>query len=263
LPFVLDRPVHGRADVETSLFPYDPVHQTFINIYEDGELRQQTILDSTRQSMSFYRGSLQGRWAVIRTFVTAGVHHILIGPDHVLFLLGLMLLGGSWWRLATIVTAFTVGHSITLSLAALGLVYLSPAIVEPVIALSIIVVGVDALLVSRQRRSPGVSRIAPRDLRPWLAAVFGLIHGFGFAGVLIELGLPPEALGWSLAAFNLGVEIGQLSIVLAAIALAALIRRSPAYRPGYAERFLTVAAVTVIAAGVYWLAQRIGLMPMA
>ncbi len=263
LPFALEGPVQGRIDVKALLFPYDPVHQTFVNIYEDGELRQQAILDSKRHSMRFYRGSLQGRWAVITTFVKAGVHHILIGPDHVLFLLGLMLLGGSWWRLATIVTAFTVGHSITLSLAALGIVYLAPAIVEPVIALSIIVVGVDALLVSQQRRSPATSRVASRDLRPWFAGVFGLIHGFGFAGVLIELGLPAEALGWSLAAFNIGVEIGQLSIVLCVIAAAACIRTLPAYKPVYAERFLTIAAVTVIAAGVYWLAERIGFLPAA
>jgi hypothetical protein len=135
--------------------------------------------------------------------------------------------------------------------------------VEPVIALSIIVVGVDALLVGQQRHSPATTRVASRDLRPWLAGVFGLIHGFGFAGVLIELGLASGALGWSLAAFNVGVEIGQLSIVVAAIALASLARRLPVYRPAYAERFLTIAALAVIAAGVYWLAQRIGLAPIA
>jgi hypothetical protein len=261
LPFRVEGPARGSLDVEASLFPYDANHQTFINVYERGELKQQAILDSRRRSMTFYRGTLQGRWAVITTFAKAGVHHILIGPDHVLFLLGLLLLGGTWWRLATIVTAFTVGHSITLSLAALGIVYLSPALVEPVIALSIIVVGVDAMLVGHQRRSAGTSLVAARDLRPWMAGMFGLIHGFGFAGVLLELGLPPEALGWSLAAFNIGVEIGQLSIVLCAIAFAELISRLPGYRPAHAERFLTIAALTVIAAGVYWLAQRIGLVP--
>ena len=217
--------------------------------------------------MTFYSGTLQGRWAVVSTFVKAGVHHILIGPDHVLFLFGLMLLGGSWWRLATIVTAFTVGHSITLSLAALGVVRLSPGIVEPAIALSIIVVGVDNLLVSRQRQSAvraTVTNARPaRDLRPAMAAVFGLIHGFGFAAVLIEFGLPREALGWSLAAFNVGVEVGQLFIVLAMILMGRLAVRVPLYRTDHAERFLTIASVAVIAAGVYWLVQRIGFAPAA
>jgi hypothetical protein len=178
-----------------------------------------------------------------------------------------LLLGGSWWRLAAIVTAFTIGHSITLSLAALQIVQISPSIVEPAIALSIIVVGVDNLLVNRQQRStPGgvPSHSGPsRDLRPVLAAVFGLIHGFGFAAVLIEFGLPREALGWSLAAFNVGVEVGQLFIVLAMIALARFAVRLPVYRAAHAERFLTLASVAVIAAGVYWLVQRIGFAPAA
>jgi hydrogenase/urease accessory protein HupE len=267
LPFVLDRPVRGALDIEALLFPYDANHQTFINIYERGELKQQAILDSRRESLTFYSGSLQGRWAVVTTFVRAGVHHILIGPDHVLFLFGLMLLGGSWWRLAAIVTAFTVGHSITLSLAALEIVNLSPSIVEPAIALSIIVVGVDNLLGSRERRSTSLGAptnlVTSRDLRSWMAGVFGLIHGFGFAAVLIELGLPSEALGWSLAAFNVGVEVGQLFIVLALLAIGRLAVRLPVYRVAHAERFLTLASVAVIAAGVYWLVQRVGLMPAA
>lgn len=255
LPFTLDRPVRGTLDIDAALFPYDPNHQTFINIYERGELRQQAILDSRRQDMRFYPGTLQGRWAVVVTFIQAGVHHILIGPDHILFLVGLMLLGGTLWRLATIVTAFTLGHSVTLSLAALGIVELSPSIVEPAIALSIVVVGIDNLLVRKQRQSGS----SGRDLRPWLAGAFGLIHGFGFAAVLIELGLPREALGWSLAAFNAGVEIGQLFIVVALIAVARLAARLPAYRQVHGERFLTVASLAVIVAGVYWLVQRLGI----
>lgn len=266
LPFTLDTPVRGKLEVEALLFPYDSNHQTFVNVYERGELRLQAILDARRQSLTFYRGSLQGRWAVVSAFVKSGVEHIVIGPDHVLFLFGLMLLGGTWWRLAAIVTAFTIGHSITLSLAALQIVDLAPRIVEPMIALSIIVVGIDNLLVSRQRRTAPATTAGPvasRDLRPWMAGVFGLIHGFGFAAVLIELGLPPEALGWSLAAFNVGVEIGQLCIVLALLALGRLATRLPFYRPSHTERFLTIASVAVVAAGVYWLAERIGLLPGA
>jgi hydrogenase/urease accessory protein HupE len=258
LSFVLDRSVASTLEISALLFPYDANHQTFVNIHENGALKLQAILAAQRHTLTFYCGSLQGRRAVVTTFAAAGVHHILIGPDHVLFLLGLLLLGGSWWRLATIVTAFTIGHSITLSLAVLGVAQLSAPLVEPVIALSIIVVGVDNLLVIRQRRQAPVSTTS-NDLRPWLAGIFGLIHGFGFASVLVEFGLPREALGWSLAAFNIGVELGQLLIVLTAIVLARLATRLPVFRASYTERFLTLASVGVVAAGVYWLAQRIGL----
>jgi hypothetical protein len=258
LAFKLDRLVSGRLDINASLFPYDVNHQTFINIYEGGALKRQAILDTEHRVLRFYRGTAQGWLSIVTTFAKAGVHHILIGPDHVLFLLGLMLLGGSWLRLATIVTAFTVGHSITLSLAALGIVQIAPSIVEPAIALSIIVVGVDNLLVDRQRRAVTL-QTAPRahDLRPWMAATFGLIHGFGFAAVLIQFGLPQEALGWSLAAFNIGVEVGQLVIVLIMIVLGRLVMRLPRYREWMGQHGVAFASIAVIAAGTYWLMQRI------
>jgi len=245
----------SRVAVDTLLFPYDPNHQTFINIYEDGVLEAQTILDAERRRFEHYPGTAQGRFAVVRTFIASGFEHILIGPDHLLFLLGLLLLGGSLWRLATIVTAFTLGHSVTLSLAALDVVRVSPALVEPAIALSIVVVGVDNLLV-RQRRgaSPQATGV---DLRPFMAVAFGLIHGFGFAAVLREVGLPPGALAWSLAAFNLGVELGQLAVVGVLVALLAAVRR---YDVVLAESGAVVASMVVIGAGLFWFAQRIGLI---
>jgi hydrogenase/urease accessory protein HupE len=251
LPFEFEEPAPGRLEIETVLFPHDPDHQTFINVYERGGLEHQAILDARHHTFTYYSGTPQGRWAVIRTFVQAGVHHIFIGPDHILFLLGLLLLGGSIWRLAAIVTAFTVGHSVTLSLAALDVVQVAPSLVEPAIALSIVVVGVDNLLV---QRSASTSPERTRDLRPWLAAVFGLIHGFGFAAVLLEFGLPREALGWPLAAFNIGVEIGQLAIVVALAALLTLARRHSAT---LAKRLVLFGSVVVIAAGVYWFVERI------
>jgi hydrogenase/urease accessory protein HupE len=248
----LDRP--GHLAVAAALFPYDPNHQTFINIYERGRLERQAILNAAEHELEHYSGTVQGRLAVVRTFVAAGIEHILIGPDHLLFLLGLLLLGGSLWRLATIVTAFTLGHSVTLSLAVLDLVRMPPALVEPAIALSIVVVGVDNLLVrGRRLREPQASAF---DLRPALAAAFGLIHGFGFATVLREIGLPPAALGWSLAAFNVGVELGQLAAVGAAVAVLAAVRR---YDVLWAKRCEVVGSVGVIAAGLYWFAQRVGL----
>ena len=114
----------ASASTPTS-FPYDPIHQTFVNIYEDTALKLQLILDASHRDAEYYSGSTQGRWAVVKTFVMSGIEHILIGPDHILFLIGLLLLGGTLSRLALIVTSFTIGHSITLSLAALDI--LSPS----------------------------------------------------------------------------------------------------------------------------------------
>jgi hypothetical protein len=169
-----------------------------------------------------------------------------------------MLLGGTIWRLATIVTAFTLGHSVTLSLAALDIVSPPASIVEPVIALSIVFVGADNLLVQRDRNQARGAQpraaAAPRDIRGWIAGVFGLVHGFGFASVLKEFGLPLTALGWSLFSFNVGVEIGQLAIVVAvALALRAIHRRDPVL----GRRLVVAGSVIVVAAGAYWFVERV------
>ena len=233
----------GALALDTNLFPYDPMHQTFINIYEGSELRQQLIFSAETSEHTYYLGTTQGAIEVMKTFVVSGIHHIMIGPDHILFLVGLLLLGGTWGALVRIVTAFTVGHTITLSLAALNYVTPPATVIEPAIALSIVFVGADNLV-----RGDG------KDLRPWVALTFGLVHGFGFANVLREFGLPQGALGWSLFSFNVGVEIGQLAIVLVvASALAAIRRRSQivGYRVAYAG------SIVVIAAGTYWFVQRV------
>jgi len=260
LAFTVTNSKPGHVGIHAYLFPYDPIHQTFINIYEDSALKLQAILDASHQDASYYSGSTQGRWAVVKTFVASGIEHILIGPDHILFLIGLLLLGGTFARLALIVTSFTIGHSITLSLAALN-VFSPPArIVEPLIALTIIVVGADNLLVLRQKRNdsgpsePPVVLETAVDLRPWLAVAFGLIHGFGFAYVLKEFGLPRAALGWSLFAFNLGVEIGQLLIVSVVAGALLIVRRNS---PPLARRIALLGSIAVIAAGAYWFVQRV------
>ena len=235
----------GGLSIDTDLFPRDPNHQTFVNVYEDGDLRQQFIFSSGAEPETYYRGTTAGAFAVMGTFIPSGIEHILIGPDHVLFLIALLLLGGSLRRLVVIVTAFTVGHSVTLSLAALNIVTPPAWLIEPAIALSIVVVGVDNLL---QRKGEG------RDLRAWVAGTFGLVHGFGFANVLKEFGLPQEALGWSLFSFNVGVELGQLVIVLIVASVLALIRR----RFPAADKWIVIAgSAVVIIAGAYWFVERV------
>ena len=249
LAFVVEGDRPARIEMRAHLFPYDPLHQTFVNIYDDDVLAHQAILDADRQTATYYSGTAQGRLAVVRTFVLSGIQHILIGPDHILFLIGLLLLRGSVARLALIVTAFTAGHSVTLTLAALDLVSPPSRLVEPLIALTLIVVGADNLLVLR---SSNATRPA-RDIRAWFAAGFGLIHGFGFASVLKEFGLPQSALGWSLFAFNLGVEIGQLAIVgVVASSLAVLARRNPVW----AARVALAGSLSVSLAGTFWFIQR-------
>jgi hypothetical protein len=266
LAFTVTKSRPGHVTIHALIFPYDPIHQTFINIYEDSALKLQLILDASHQEAEYYSGSTQGRWAVVKTFVISGIEHILIGPDHILFLIGLLLLGGTVPRLALIVTSFTVGHSITLSLAALDIVTPPARFIEPLIALTIVVVGADNLLVLRSRArasvtsEPSVPSAAPgseADLRPWLAIAFGLIHGFGFAYVLKEFGLPQAALGWSLFAFNLGVEIGQLLIVAVVAGALTLIRRNS---EAAASRIAMLGSAAVILAGVYWFIERVFLV---
>jgi hypothetical protein len=258
LAFTIADAPPAHTAIRAYVFPYDPIHQTFINIYEDDELTLQAILDASRQQVEYYGGTTQGRLAVVRTFVLSGIEHIMIGPDHILFLVGLLLLGGTLAKLALIVTAFTIGHSITLSLAALDILSPPAYFIEPLIALTIVVVGADNLLVLRGTRTPrdpsvpSVPSVA--DIRVWLAAVFGLIHGFGFAYVLKEFGLPQAALGWSLFAFNLGVEIGQLLIVVVVAGALILLRRRSVRG---ARVVATVGSIAVIAAGVYWFVERV------
>jgi hypothetical protein len=244
LSFRMPDPLAGSIGVHARMFPYDPFHQTFVNIYEDGSLRHQSVFNATDRERVYFRGTAQGALAVVATFIPAGIHHILIGPDHILFLVGLLLLGGGGWALVRIVTAFTIGHSVTLSLAALGIVTPPATIVEPTIALSIIFVGADNLLVG----SSG------RDVRAWIALVFGLVHGFGFASVLREFGLPAEALAWSLFSFNVGVEIGQLLVVLAIAGTLALVRQR---NQAVAQRLAFAGSIVVMAAGAYWFIQRV------
>ncbi len=233
----------GVVDVAAELFPYDPAHQTFVNFYDEGALNAQAILGGDELSHEYFVGSRQGAIAVIQKFVPQGVHHILIGPDHLLFLIGLLLLGGPVRRLLLVITAFTVAHSVTLALAVLNVVSPPGNVVEPIIALSIVYVGADNLLVREGR-----------DMRVWIALVFGLIHGFGFASVLREMGLPSGALGWSLFSFNVGVEIGQVAVaVVVASALAALRARSDVA----GRRLALAGSVVVMAAGTFWFVQRV------
>ena len=164
---------------------------------------------------------------VAKTYFVLGVEHILTGFDHLFFVLALVLLVRTWRRVALTVTAFTIAHSITLAGATLGLVNVPSPPVEASIALSIVLVATE--IVHARRGRPSLTA-----RWPWLVAFgFGLLHGFGFAGALAEVGLPKHAIPVALLFFNLGVEIGQLAFVAVVLALIATIARlaSSRYEP--------------------------------
>jgi hypothetical protein len=177
-------------------------------------------------------------------FVLLGIEHIFTGYDHVAFLIGLLLLGGSLIELIKIVTAFTVAHSITLALATLDVLAPSPRLIEPLIAASIVYVGVENLWALRARAAASALR------HRWMITfAFGLVHGFGFASVLRGLQLPRAVLATGLVSFNIGVELGQVAIVLAAVPLLRRLRSLPVFSPAL--------SACVSALGIFWLAQRL------
>ena len=253
--FGADCPASGSLTIRYGLFfDLDPTHRGLARIEAAG-ITQTAVFSPERPEQSFdlVAPSLAGQ---ILAYVREGAWHIWIGFDHVLFLLSLLLpavwrrAAGRWvpaprfasafWEVFRVVTAFTVAHSITLSLAALELVSLPSRLVESVIAASVLLAALNNLF-------PLVSG------RRWLMAFgFGLIHGFGFASVLTDLGLPRDALVSSLFGFNVGVELGQLAIVAVFLPIAYALRDTWFYARIV---FAGGSGVVAILAAV-WLAER-------
>jgi hypothetical protein len=206
-----------------------------------------TWLEPGKASAPFVLGEAlrsPSRGEVFRRYLALGFTHIVPkGLDHILFVLGLFFLSPRWKPLLWQVTAFTLAHTLTLALSVYGVVSLPSSIVEPAIALSILFVAVENVVVGR--------------LTPWRPAVvflFGLLHGLGFAGVLTELGLPRSQFLTALLAFNVGVEAGQLAVILlAAIALALPWGR----RPWYRRRIEVPASLAIGAVAIVWFVQRV------
>lgn len=187
------------------------------------------------------------RLQVARTYFFTGIEHILAGYDHLLFVLSLVLLLSGAWRVAATVTAFTIAHSLTLIATTLDFVNLPRAPVEAAIALSIVFLAVEIV-----KRESGNPRLSERI--PWVVAfLFGLLHGFGFAGALAEIGLPQGEVPTALLTFNLGVEAGQLMIVAAAMAALWSLRRAKADWLKPAE---TISAYAIGSVAAMWLLER-------
>jgi hydrogenase/urease accessory protein HupE len=184
---------------------------------------------------------------VAATYTTLGIEHILLGIDHLLFVLALLMIVAGWRKLVATVTAFTLAHSITLAAATLGLVKMPQAPVEAVIALSILFVAAE--IIHWRQGKPGITR-----RKPWLVAfTFGLLHGFGFAGALTEIGLPEHAIPLALLFFNLGVEAGQLLFIGAVFLAWSALRkvewpewawRIPVYGIGTMAAFWTIERIS-------------------
>ena len=204
----------GSEGLAATKIAFPGLNQTLIEVllrlqWADG--RSQTTMLPTGQE-TFTIPEKTTFFTVGQTYLKLGVEHIFSGIDHLLFVLGLVLIVGPSWRLVKTITAFTLAHSITLGAATLGFVNIPQAPVEAVIALSILFLASE--LAHSRLGKPGLT-----EKSPWLVAfTFGLLHGFGFAGALAEVGLPPQDIPPALLFFNVGVELGQLAFVLAVVA---------------------------------------------
>jgi hydrogenase/urease accessory protein HupE len=189
-----------------------------------------------------------GTGEVAWSYLVLGVEHILGGIDHLLFVLALLLIVRDGKRIFFTITAFTIAHSITLAAATLGWIHVPGPPVEAMIALSIVFVATE--IVHGLRGKPGLTARAP-----WMVAFsFGLLHGFGFAGALAEVGLPQKAIPGALAMFNVGVEIGQLIFVGGALVVAATIERLPVPQASWTPY---VAPYGIGAIAAFWVIDRV------
>lgn len=252
--FQCERPIERLHVGYQLLLDIDAQHKGLLRLTQNGHTttaifsRESPIQEFSAEERSLWRASFQ--------FIHEGMWHIWLGFDHVLFLLALLLpavlirVQGHWraaidfssvcWNVVSIVTAFTLAHSLTLSLSALDIVRLPSRLVESAIAASVVLAGLGNLYPMMTSRR-------------WMIAFgFGLVHGFGFAAVLRDLGLPQDSLLLSLVSFNIGVELGQLTIVAAFLPLAYLIRRSWSYP----RLVLTGGSLAVIAVALVWFTER-------
>lgn len=255
LPFAAacgSRPAHLIIDYRL-LRDIDPSHRGLLTISAWGATQTAVLGGGSAQSIALDHPSA---WRAFREYLTTGVWHIWSGVDHLLFLLSLLLPAvlrrreqqweavplarPAFVNILKVVTAFTVAHSITLSLAAFDVVRLPSRLTESVIAASIIVAALNNVI-------PKVT-----EGRWRIAFAFGLLHGFGFASVLADMGLPPGARVVSLVAFNLGVELGQLAVVIAVMPLAFAVRATTFYR----RTVMQWGSSAIAALALVWLVQR-------
>jgi HupE / UreJ protein len=251
----------GAVAVDYRLFAeLDPQHRGLLKLAARGATRTAVLVPNIGPGAAAQRFELGATdpWRAFVDYLREGVWHIWIGLDHILFLLSLLLpsvliwqaaarrwepvarFGEAFWGVVKVVTAFTVAHSITLTLAVLGVIELPSRLVESVIAASVV--------------AAALNNVWPRVLgRLWMVAFgFGLVHGFGFASVLADLGLPSDALALALLGFNVGVELGQLAIVVLFLPLAFALRRTGLYR----RTVMVGGSLAIATLACIWLVER-------
>ena len=245
---------HCPGGLEGGVIHVDGLDQTSTDVlvrfdFADGVSQAHRL---TAGDPSFTVPSQPSSLEVVRTYLLLGVEHILSGIDHLMFVLALLLLVKGTRRIIVTVTAFTLAHSLTLAGATLGFVHMPGPPVEAVIALSIVFVASE--IIHSRRGKPGLT-----EQYPWIVAfTFGLLHGFGFAGALAEIGLPQISIPIALLFFNVGVEIGQLLFIASVFAIIALARqitqRISVPRPAWAW---AVPPYAIGSLAVFWVIQRI------
>lgn len=207
------------------------------------------------QSRGFALGEIYqlSLFDIVQRYIHSGIIHIVPhGLDHILFVIGLLAFSRSGHHLLLQISLFTVAHTLTLAAASLGLITLSPALVEPLIALSIAYIGVENLLRSSPQITPQFTL-----MRGGVVFAFGLLHGLGFASVLADFGLPDTAFLASLISFNIGVELGQLIVVIPLFVLFRYILAEPKY---YKIIFQVPVSVLIALTGIYWALERVGMI---
>lgn len=227
----------GRAEFTARRFDESTLSaQTLVTTYETGTLRSEVVLKAEEPQLTT-TGMLE-----------TGAHHILSGLDHILFVIGLALLGGGWKTILKMLTAFTVAHSVTLFAASVGLVHGNPKIVEPMIALSIVALALEGL---REAKQPANDKTWQRTA---IAFGFGLIHGFGFAGGLTALGMRGSQLLRNLVSFSVGIELGQIAILVPMVLLVALMAKAGRERT---DQFSLATSVCLGMVGCFWFVERV------
>jgi HupE / UreJ protein len=235
LNYTWSEPVDGLKIDYNFFLPNAPTAHCLATVIQEGRT-QNLVFTPEKREFSLTNSSL---WQQVVSFVLLGIEHILTGYDHVLFIISLLMLGGGFGYLLKVVTAFTIAHSVTLSLAVLNIVSLPVIFVESAIALTIVYVALENFWRKNTRG------------RWLLTFVFGLIHGLGFAGVLREINISQSNLFVSLASFNIGVEIGQIFIVSIAFLAFRALRKQP-----WELTFRRLVSAGVVAVGLFWFVQR-------
>ncbi len=239
-----------QKDIEGDLLVFDGLEKTLIDVLvsikkSDGIQYTAMIKPS---NPSYYIPLKPDKYSVIKTYLMLGIEHILLGIDHLLFVLALLLITKGFKKLVKTITAFTIAHSITLSLAALGIVGLPTAPVEAVIALSIVFLAVELIHYYNGRRGLTVRY-------PWVVAfTFGLLHGFGFAKALLNVGLPQTDIPMALLFFNIGVELGQLIFILVILGMLLVLRKTKLRWPVWVK---WVPPYAIGSMATFWLIERV------